>query len=80
MRNLRVRVRAALAAGVLPLGRISSVVRRASGRPCFICGEAIPPTELEKRWRASTKRPHRQAALSSIHAGSALVREHLPFR
>ena len=47
MRNLRMRVRAALAAGVLPLGRISSVVRRASGRPCFICGEAIPPTELE---------------------------------
>jgi hypothetical protein len=47
MRSLRMRVRAALAAGLLPLGRISSVVRRASGRPCFVCGETIPPSELE---------------------------------
>jgi hypothetical protein len=44
---LRQRVRAALGAGLLPLGRLTSVVRRGSGGPCLVCGRAIEPNELE---------------------------------
>lgn len=46
-RALRRRIREALAAGLLPLGRIGSVVGRGTGRPCFICGHVIVPSDLE---------------------------------
>jgi hypothetical protein len=44
---LREKVRAALAAGLLPLGRLAAVVRRGTGRRCFICGRPIVRSELE---------------------------------
>ena len=44
---LRQKVRAALAAGSLPLGRLAAVVRRGTGRRCRICGGVIAPSELE---------------------------------
>jgi hypothetical protein len=44
---LREKIRAALAAGLLPFGRLASVVRRGTGQRCLICGRLIAPTELE---------------------------------
>jgi hypothetical protein len=44
---LRQKVRAALAAGSLPLGRLAAVVRRGTGRQCLICGRLTAPSELE---------------------------------
>jgi hypothetical protein len=46
-KTLRQRVRAALAARMLPMGRLSSVVRRGTGRACMVCGRVTEPTELE---------------------------------
>jgi len=72
MRNLRMGVRAALAAGVLPLGRISSVVRRASGRPSELeyevpFGEAgraavVVHEPCYRLWRVETMARINQAA------------------
>jgi hypothetical protein len=44
---LRQKVRTALAAGLLPLGRLAAVVRRGTGRRCRICDGVIAPSELE---------------------------------
>lgn len=44
---LRQRVRAALAAGLLPKARLSSVVRRGTGRACLVCGRVTDATELK---------------------------------
>ena len=44
---LRQKVRTALAAGLLPLGRLAAVVRRGTGRRCLICGGVTAPSELE---------------------------------
>jgi hypothetical protein len=44
---LRQRVRAALDAGLLPIGRLSSVIRRGTGRACLVCDRVIDPIELE---------------------------------
>jgi hypothetical protein len=46
-KTLRQRVRAVLGAGLLPLGRLSSVIRRGTGRACLVCDRVIDPTELE---------------------------------
>jgi hypothetical protein len=45
---LRQRIRESLAAGLLPLSRLGSMVRRGSGRACFICQEVIVPSDLER--------------------------------
>jgi len=47
-RAVRQRVRAALAAGLLPLARLTSTVRRGTGRPCLVCGRGIEATEVEQ--------------------------------
>ena len=44
---LREKVRAALAAGLLPLGRLAAVVRRGTGRRRLICDRPIARSELE---------------------------------
>jgi hypothetical protein len=62
---LRQRVRAALAAGLLPRGRLSSVVRRGTGRACVVCGCVIDPTELEHEVRLDD--PGSQAVF--VHEG-----------
>lgn len=48
---LHQRVRAALVAGLLPMGRLSSVVRRGTGRACVVCGRVTEPTEVEHEVR-----------------------------
>lgn len=45
---LRRKIREALEAGLLPLGRIGSVARRGTGRPCFICQDVIVADDLER--------------------------------
>lgn len=48
---LRREIREALTAGLLPLARLGSVVRRGTYQPCFICKSVIAPTELEREVR-----------------------------
>lgn len=52
---LRRRIREALAAGLLPLGRVGSVVRIGSGRPCFICREVVNANNIEREVQIGTQ-------------------------
>jgi hypothetical protein len=54
--SLRRTIREALAAGLLPLARLGSVVRRGAGQPCFICNQAIVPSELESEVQLAPRR------------------------
>jgi hypothetical protein len=48
---LRREVREALTAGLLPLARPGSIVRRGTYQPCFVCKAVIDPSELEREVR-----------------------------
>lgn len=48
---LRREIREALTAGLLPLARPGSIVRRGTYQPCFICKAVIDPSELEREVR-----------------------------
>jgi hypothetical protein len=54
--RLRRTIREALAAGLLPLARLGSAVRRGTGQPCFVCQEAIVPNELEREVQLAPRR------------------------
>ena len=54
--NLRRTIWEALAAGLLPLARLGSVVRRGTGQPCFICNQEIVPGELEREVQLAPRR------------------------
>ena len=53
--RLRRTVREGIAAGLLPLARLASAVRRGSGHPCFICAQSILPSELEREVHAGRR-------------------------
>ena len=48
-------MRAALAAGLLPMGRLSSVVRRGMGRDCVVCGRVTNSSELRHEVRLADR-------------------------
>jgi hypothetical protein len=54
--SLRRTIREVLAAGLLPLARLGSVVRRGIGQPCFICNQEIVPSELEREVQLAPRR------------------------
>ena len=53
---LRRRVREALTAGLLPLARHGAVVRRGTGRLCFVCEDVLMPADLEREVRLTEER------------------------